>query len=288
MMIPQSRLEEFGFSDPKKFPQHLMRHAIMLSLPSAMERGIDPVEIVIEDGLAVPLQVSVNSSGMVIRGDGAMLYVAHRDDRDMASPLEVRFIREIPYDVRIEVSNIMRRAVLADPSLKDVWSRVSGIWLSWFPISEDDGAVSSAGEFGNIGQAWNGIGDLVSRLCGQVHQSAAKTVSSRLRLVVQSGQEFKKGWQGEEHVVDETDVELIIQRGRIKYLLQDLFPKMQKILRNPMFSLESTFRLYYGSRRAYIIKLVILPINDPGKGAADSAGIELTMPAVDGFPPFPG
>lgn len=281
-MISKSRLQEFGFTDPEKFPRGLYRHAVTLSLPSAMEKGIEPLEVVIEEGLAVPLQTSSSSSGMIIRSDGTMLYVAHHDAADPASPLEARFIKDIPYDVRISVSNVMRRAVQADPSLADLWRRVSAAWTAWFPVLERDVAVFSAGEFRDIRLAWNGIADLLGRCLDQFFRNPIDLDRIRVKILVQSDMEFRKGWLGEEFLVDEASLQSIEKQGRVKYLMQHVFPGLQKVLRNPVFFPESRFRLYYGSRGVCMIKLVISPIKEQDGFTLKSAGIDFTLDTLDG------
>ncbi|MBF0387730.1 MAG: hypothetical protein HQL20_07730 [Candidatus Omnitrophica bacterium] len=282
-MIPLSRLQEFGFADEGRFPRRLTRHAVTMSLPSALEHGVEPLEVIVEDGLVVPLQRSGSSSGMIIRNDGAMLYVAHQDQKDPASPLEARFIKEIPYDARNEVSNIMHRAVHADPSLADIWRQVSMTWLDWFPALKNEGAIQPAGEFTQVAKAWDMTGELIGRLIEKVQRSFSGEVN--LKVVVQSEADFKKGWLGEDILVDERTLREVTAQGRVKYLLQFLFPRMQKVLSSPVFHPRSTFRLYYGSSSVYIVKLVVVPPADQPGVPASSAGVALLLPALEGYSP---
>jgi hypothetical protein len=286
-VIPSSRLHEFGFPDAARFPQRLKHHAVSLSLPSAISRGLSPVEVMILDGLVVPSQAGGGASGMIIRSDGAMLFIGHRDAKDPSSALEARFIRDIPYDARLEASNIMRRAVLADPSLAGIWRMVHARWALWFPPVAGDGKVQLAGEFITAAQAWNRLADLLGQLAGQHASRPEASGRVVVKVMVQSDAEFNQGWQGEELEVDVTDLAAIIRRGHVKYLYQDLFPRMQAVLRNPMFLSGSGFRLYYAARHACTLKLVVVsPGGSVGAlGAFGSPGIELTLAALDGFSP---
>lgn len=283
-MIPPSRLQEFGFNDSEKFPQHLCRHAVTLTLPTAIEHGVAPLEVVIEDGLVIPVQSS-GTGGMIILADGSMLYVSHRDVSDPASPLESRFTREIPYELRSSASNIMRRAVLADPSLAAMWGRITEVWQAWFPPLEGGPAVRSAGEFGRIEAAWHGMAAILEGWTARPAPFAADPGLVRVRFVVQSDAEFRQGWMGEELAVDETSLGSVLRQGKVRYMMQNLFPRMQAVLRSPMFSSGSVFRLYYGSRGVHLVCLVVVP--PPGRDN-DAAGIELTLEAIDGFLPPEG
>jgi hypothetical protein len=280
-MIPISRLHEFGFEGPDKFPQYLDRHTITLTLPSAAERGLDPLDVVIEDGLVIPQQSAGSSGGMVIRSDGTMLYITHRDPQDPSTPLEAKFIRDIPYDARIEASNIMRRAVEVDSSLSDIWQKVHAVWTVWFPPLEGAGLNLSAGEFTSIVAAWGRISELFARLIEQVLDKGEDTASLHVRVVLQSGAEFSRGWQGEETLVDEMDIGEIIRMDRVKYLLQRLFPRLQKALKDPVFSPDSVFHVYYGSRRNYLVRLVIFPVENATASAVTAAGIEFNLSDLD-------
>lgn len=280
-MIPISRLHEFGFEGPEKFPQYLDRHTITLTLPSAVERGLDPLDVVVEDGLVIPQQSAGSSGGMVIKSDGTMLYITHRDPQDPTTPLEARFIRDIPYDARIEASNIMRRAVEVDASLSDIWQKVHAAWTVWFPPLEGAGLNLSAGEFTSIVAAWNRISELFSRLIEQVLDKGEDPAALHVRVVLQSTAEFARGWQGEESVVDEMDIGEIIRMDRVKYLLQRLFPRLQKALKDPVFSPDSVFQVYYGSRRNYLIRLVVAPGTNTAAAAVIAAGIEFNLSDLD-------
>jgi len=287
-MIPKSQLQEFGFTDPEKFPRELVHHVVSLSLPSAMDQGMEPLEVIIENGLVVPLQASNTSSGMIIQNDGTMLYIGHRDAGNPSSPLESRFTKDIPYDMRIEVNNIMRRAVQADPTLSDIWTRIANSWSGWFPGLEEESSIQPAGEFKSIAQAWNKLSDLMGQMIDQVTGNKYDLKRVILKVIVQSDKEFKKGWLGEESVADEVTLKSIVQQGRVKYLLQSLLPKLQKVLKNPVFSSKSAFRIFYGSRRSYIIKLIVVTPEGFGRTFTDGVGVELTLADIDGFSPVVG
>ncbi|NTV30149.1 MAG: hypothetical protein HGA80_08735 [Candidatus Omnitrophica bacterium] len=284
-MIPSSRLQEFGFADDDKLPRQLIEHAVTLSLPSALEQGVEPLEVIIDEGLLVPMQSKGSTGGMIIRSDGTMLFVAHQDSRDQSSPLESHFIKDIPYEVRSEVSNIMRRAVQADPSLAGLWERISAVWTVWFPVPESDATQQEAGEFVAISGAWNGIGDILARWLEHAPVVHVDIGSVRVRFVVQCDGEFRKGWKGEELVVDEISRRAVLQQGRVQYLMQRLFPRMQQALRSPMFRPGSVFRLYYCARPVSTVRLVIVPPSGECGDLANSAGIELPLDPPQGFTP---
>lgn len=281
-MVPKSRLQEFGFPDEGKFPRHLVNHSVSMTLPSAIERGIDPLEVIVEDGLVVPLQKEGSSGGMIIRSDGMMLYVWHRDPKDPGTPLESRFISEVPYEARVEVNNIMHRAIGADPTLIDIWAKVSAAWVERFPVVERESTLQLAGEFTTVPLAWGIISELIAQLTGKQPRPPGEAI---LRLVVESEHDFKRGWLGEESVVDEAPLREIFKTGRVKYLLQRLFPRMQKALRSPVFNPRSHFRVYYGAGSVYLIKLIVVPPADLSISSADAVGIEFSLDSLDGFSP---
>ncbi len=282
-MVPQSRLQEFGFTDAGKFPQRLIYHAVLLSLPSAMDNGIEPLEVIIEDGLMIPMQASGSNGGMIVQSDGRMLYVGHRDPLDMKSSLEARFIKEIPYDARLEVSHIMHRAVQVDPGLMEIWDKVNSVWMGWFPVLEAEEDRVLSGEFTNIAQAWNRLGDLIGQLIANIPVNPSDLL--KIKVIIQSDHEFRRGWQGEEFLADEIVRRSVTEQGLTKYLFQRLLPRMQQILRNPIFFSGSIFRLYYGFRGSCIIRLVIVPLNGQDRPFTALAGVELTLEAIDGFSP---
>ncbi|MBF0619936.1 MAG: hypothetical protein HQL19_07200 [Candidatus Omnitrophica bacterium] len=280
-MIPQSLLKEFGFIDEEKFPRRLNHHSVSLSLPTALNFGVEPLEVIVEDGLVVPLQEAGSTGGMIIRNDGLMLYVGHQDPNDPASPLESRFIKEIPYEARLQVSNIMRRAVAVDPSLGEIWHHVSNAWTGWFSTLEGDGVLQLAGEFVTIAKAWHQLGELLGQLIDRVSDKNSSVQDIvQLKTVVQTEKEFNRGWLGEEILVDELPLSSVMAQGRIKYLMQGLFPKMQKALQSPVFISGSTFKLYYGTRRSYLMKLVILPLVDDDSSRINSTGIEFNLSSL--------
>jgi hypothetical protein len=287
-MISQSRLQEFGFIDPEKFPRQLTHHVVSLSLPSAINSGMAPIEITVENGLMVPLQNTGSSSGMIIQHDGQMLYIGHQQVNDPSSPLESHFTRDIPYDMRVDVSNIMRRAVQADPALTDMWTAITSIWKAWFPVMEEQSSIQPAGEYHSIAQTWNKLSDLMSQMLTQAAKDPVNLDRIRVKVIIQSSSEFKKGWQGEEFTADETSLKAIVHQGRVEYLMQSLFPKLQQILKNPVFSPRSSFMIFYGSRRAYMIKIIVHSPEVHEASFMSNAGIELSLKDVDGFSPSIG
>lgn len=275
-MIPLSRLHEFGFETIDQLPKHLSNHAVTLSLPTAVHYGLEPIEVVIEDGLVIPSQSGALSGGMIVRRDGSMLYVGHKDAKDPRSPLESHFTREIPYDARVEVVHVMRRAVAADPSLTSIWSVILQVWSGWFSAFDGEGDIQAAGDFKDASGAWSRMGELLDRL---VTQFGASPDLSRLnvKFIVQLESELRKGWLGEESLVDSVPLDIIADQGRVKFMYQHLFPKLQKALRSPLFSSSSTFRICYGTRQAYIIKLVVVLSEGQSAGVTDSVGIDLVL-----------
>ncbi|MBF0331251.1 MAG: hypothetical protein HQL17_04880 [Candidatus Omnitrophica bacterium] len=257
-MIPLARLQEFGFKSEDRLPRQLRDDAVTLSLPSALEHGLEPVMVEIAHGLVIPLSSANAHNGMIINSDGMVLHVGHAVADDSRSPLQARFIQEVPYDIRVEVCQIMRRAVLADPSLDEIWKPVCAAWVGWFPPKPNGSKAVRVGVFQHSREAWAGLQGLI----GQAADGAAAV---SVRVVVQREAEFNKGWLGEETLVDE---------GPARKMA--CFLRMQRVLRDPVFHPRSTFKLWRELRGANVFKLVVVP---PSEGALDdgnAAGIELS------------
>ncbi len=274
-MIPRGRLRESGFPDEARFPKELVDHEIELSLPSAMQFGVSPVRVRVARGLVVPLQAPGSANGTVIRGDGAILHIGHREANNPASELEARFISDVPYALRVEISHIMRRALQADPSLQGVWDQVMRAWMIWFSAEESVKAFKQAGVFAVAGLAWKGIENLTGQLITELQNHAPVPPHVKVRVVVQHEAEFIKGWRGEEFLVDEVAASAIIRAGWINYVKNYLFSKMRLVLGNPVFHPRSTFKLFYGAASSPTIKLVVVPLPEAGEGNVSAAGIEL-------------
>ncbi len=284
-MIPHDRLRESGFLDDRKFPRELVDHEIELSLPSAIEYGVTPLRVQVKRGLVIPLQVTGSSNGTVIRQDGAILHVGHQEPGNPASPLAARFIREIPYDLRVEISNIMRRALQADPSLKGIWDDIQRAWQIWFPAKESLEAFRLAGSFDDAQQAWFGVAHLTGQLIERFEAHAPVPVHVKIRVVVQGHDEFNQGWSGEELLVNEAAVAAINKAGWINYVKNFIFPGLKQVLGNPVFQPRSTFKLYYGNSGTPTIKLVVVPWPGHDALAVSAAGIELNDLSREAFTP---
>ena len=256
-MIPLGRLQEFGFSSEDKLPRQLRDDAVTLSLPSAVEHGVEPVIIEIVHGLVIPLSAAGAHNGMIINSDGMVLHVGHADAQDRASPLEAKFIKEIPYDIRVEVNQIMRRAIQVDPSLDEIWTSVCAAWVTWFPPKPNESKAVRVGAFLDVRQAWEA-------LLGQVGQMADKAGPVMVRVVVQHELEFNKGWMGEEILVDE---------GSARKMA--CFISMQRALRDPLFHPRSSFKLWRERRGVDVIKLVVVPPWGIELDEGQTVGIEL-------------
>ncbi len=256
-VIPLGKLQEFGFSSEDKLPRQLRDDAVTLSLPSAVEHGVEPVMVEIAHGLVIPLTAAGTHNGMIINSDGQVLHVGHADAADPFSPLEARFIKDVPYDIRVEVVQIMRRAVLVDPSLNDIWKLVREVWVQWFPPKPNGSKAVRVGVFADAHQAWEGLLALIG-------QAADGSGTGRVRVVIQHELEFNKGWLGEETLVDE---------GPARKM--SCFSKMQRALRDPMFHPRSTFKLWREPRTVDVFKLVVVPPWGMDKDDVNTAGIEL-------------
>jgi hypothetical protein len=231
---------------------------VTLSLPSAVEHGVEPVMVEIAHGLVVPLIGAGTHNGMIINSDGMVLHVGHRDADDRTSPLEARFIQDVPYDIRVEVCQIMRRALQVDPSLDEIWKPVCAAWVQWFPPKPNGAKAVRIGAFTDVRQAWAALLDLIGK-------AADSTGSGRVRVVIQQEMEFNKGWMGEEVVVDD---------GLARKMA--CFAKMQRALRDPMFHPKSTFKIWKEQRGMDVLKLVVVPPWGVDVNEMSAAGIELT------------
>lgn len=238
MMISSQRLKEFGFGDADKFPKLLLNHNVTVSLPTAITHHVPPVSVVIDRGLAVPVQMQGAPNGTIIKSDGTIAYVSHRDPADQASPLQVTFVDDIIYDVRAQVYNIMRRAVEADRGLNDVWQEVLAHWTKRYPPFIKEIERQNLGEFTHARDAVHALGKY------------------SCKAVVQTLEQFEKGWQGEEFTADKMPADL------------------KRILKDPVFHSRSTFRLYHESRTVPVVKLVVIPPAD-AVSYGHSRGIDL-------------
>ena len=254
-MISPQRLKEFGFDDAAKFPQLLLNHAVTISLPSAVAHNVGPVTVIIDRGLAVPVQMPGVPNGMIIKSDGTMVYVGHRDPLDFASLLQASFVRDIAYDVRVEAYNIMRRAVELDPVLNGIWQEIQSQWVKWYPPAFKEIERQSAGQFLNVQSALQGLEELIRKFIDQTAQTGFMPV----RIIVQTAEELEKGWQGEEFPADETTNGRVLSLGPKQYVRENLLPKLKKILSNPVFFSQSAFQLYYEQRVVPAMKLVVVP-----------------------------
>ncbi|MFH0753616.1 MAG: hypothetical protein V2A70_03520 [Candidatus Omnitrophota bacterium] len=256
-MIPLGRLQEFGFPSEEKLPRQLRDDAVTLSLPSAVENGVEPVIVEITHGLVIPLMMAGTHNGMIINSDGMVLHVGHADAHDRFSRLEARFIKDIPYDIRVEVNQIMRRAVLVMPSLDEIWKPICYAWAQWFPVKPNESRAVRVGVFAQARQAWEA-------LLGQIGMVADKAVSARVKVVLQQEVEFNKGWMGEEILVDE---------GFARKMA--CFSGMQRALRDPLFHPRSTFKLWREHRGVQVFKLVVVAPQGVDRDDGYAVGIEL-------------
>jgi hypothetical protein len=273
-MTLQHRMREFGFLDVDHLPRVLNDHAVSLSLPSAMEHGLDPVEITIRRGLAIPAQVPGSANGVIVRSDGMVLHVGHHDPKDLSSPLEAKFVKDIPYDLRVELSNIMRRAVQADPSLAPVWESILRAWKLWFPLKAALPGIKHAGTFAVASAAWKAVCRTLEQLVTKLEsQKSDAPQTAGIRIVVQNEPQARQGWLGEEILVDEVQAAVLIKEGSSAYARRHLLVKMRQVLASPVFHSRSSFRVLYEPRSAHTIKLVVIPPS--GRTDAASFGIDL-------------
>ncbi len=258
-MISNEQLKEFGFNDIAKFPTALLNHAVTISLPSAMAHQLQPVDIIINRGLAIPVQMPGVPNGMIIRNDGKMVHVAHDNPLDFSTPLKVTFTDDIAYDVRIEAHHIMQRAVEVDPSLNILWKEILAHWIKWYPLLLQEIKRQHAGEFNHVQDALRGLEQLLEKFVGQVTQESSQPGLIPFKIIVQSVEEMDSGWMGEEFIVNENRLSTVIAVGASSYVAEVARPRIKGILQNPVFFTHSTYRLYYEPRIIPVLKLVVVP-----------------------------
>ncbi len=258
-MISNEQLREFGFEDISKFPQILTDHAVTISLPSAIAHQLEPVQVIINRGLAIPVQMPGVPNGMIIRSDGKMVYVGHESAADFSTPLKASFTDNINYDVRLEAFNIMSRAVEVDPLLGDIWIEILSHWVKWYPILLHEIKRQHAGEFNTAKEAVAGLEDFLESFARQVEGEQVNSDIVPFKIVVQTVEEVAKGWQGEEFVADESTVGAVLAQQVHNYMKQRLLPKLRLILESPIFFTKSTFRLYFEPRVVPVLKMLVIP-----------------------------
>ena len=239
-MIPDEKLEEFGFNKDQ-FPRKLIEQAVTLGLPLAGGHSAAPITIVIERGLMVPVQTPGTANGMIIREDGAILHVSPQNPSDLGSALKTTFLQDIPYDVRVDVYNIMKRAVEIDPDLSDIWAEIQARWIERYPPIVGEIHRQEYGSFVTINQAFGALQNLIQQFFQQASSKVSGAENIPLKVIVQTAEELEHGWQGEEFAADR----------------QNLGESLKTILRNPVFHSKSTFRLCYEPRMVPAIKLVV-------------------------------
>lgn len=271
-MISHEQLKEFGFENIEKFPRTLNNHEVSISLPSAIANGVAAVNVTIDRGLAIPVQMPGVPNGMIIRYNGTMVYVAHRIFEDQSSPLQATFTDDISYDVRLEAFNIMRRAVEVSAELKPVWEEIQGYWLHWYPPFLKEIARQSSGQYNNISGAIKVLDFLLAKFITDVKNQTPQAASIPLRFIIQTKEEMAKGWQGEEFIVEQTTVGQVVLMGLEKYCQGQLRQAFKKALKNPIFCSQAKFEIFYEPRAIPAIKLVI---DNPSGGDDFPQGIDL-------------
>lgn len=258
-MISNELLKEFGFEDVSKFPRVLMDHAVTVSLPSAVSNQIDPVHVIINSGLAIPVQIPGVPNGMIIRNDGRMVYVAHEQPRDFTTPLKVTFTTEIAYDIRIEAYNIMLRAVEVDRSLQTVWNEILAHWVTWYPADGKEIKSQAGGAFKDIRETLSGLEVFIDKFIRQIKSEAAPVDHVPFKIVVEAEDQAAKGWQGEEFIVKESTVGDVSAKTAAAFLQVAVRPRLKEILQNPVFFSQSSFQLHFESRAVPVFKIIVVP-----------------------------
>ncbi len=271
-MISNEQLKEFGFENIEKFPRLLNSHDVSISLPSAIANGVAAVNVTIDRGIAIPVQIPGVPNGMIIRYNGTMVYVAHRIPEDPASNLQATFTDDISYDIRLESFNIMRRAVEVDPDLRPVWEEIQGHWMHWYPPFLKEINRQSSGQYKSIAGAVKVMEFLLAKFITDVKNQTPQAAAIPLRIIVQTLEEMRKGWQGEEFIADQTTVGQIMLTGLDNYAQEHLRGKLRKALKNPVFCSDASFEVFYEPRAIPAIKIVI---DNPAASDDFSQGIDL-------------
>ena len=113
---------------------------------------------------------------------------------------------------------------------------------------------------------------MVEKFIIDIKKQTPQAASISLRVILQTAEEMKKGWQGEEFIIDQTTVGEIMVMGLDKYFEENLQNKMKRALKNPVFCSDASFEVFYEPRAIPVLKLVI----DNPIGSDDfSQGIDL-------------
>lgn len=260
-MISDEQFREFGF-EKSQFPRKIISQAVTLGLPSADANQVEPVTVVIDRGLLVPTQAPGALNGMIIKDDGTILHIGHEDPYDPKTPLKATYIEDIPYDVRSEIYNIMKRAVEVDADLSDVWAQIHARWMERFPSRSDEVQRHDRGLFDNIQTAFEGIVGLVEQFVEQALEKAQQPDVIPVKIIVQTQEELQHGWHGEEFWADTSTVGQIRAAGMLNYR-QALGQRLKALFKNPVFHSKSAFRIYYESRMVPSIKLIVIAPAEP-------------------------
>ena len=258
-MISDEHLKEFGFEDISKFPQVLTDHVVTISLPSAMAHRLDPVNVVIKKGLAIPVQVSGVPNGMIVCNDGKMVFVSHETPADFNSPLKVSFTDNIAFDIRIDAFNIMRRAVEVNEALGGVWLEILSHWIKWYPLLMVEVKRQKVGIFGNAKEAYKGFEQFLESFVKQSNDSKSIGQLVPFKIIVQTEEEDGKGWQGEEFLILESSTTDVLSKGLPVFMKDHVGPRLRSVLQNPVFYSQSTYCFYYEPRVIPVLKMVLIP-----------------------------
>lgn len=257
-MVNEVTLKEFGFSSIEKFPRRLDNQEITLTLPE-VDGVVDPIAVDIVCGLLVPIQLpSQMQQGMIITDEGCVVSIAQKIDEPEAE-LEIKYVEDVPYDARIEIANVMRRAVIIDETLGQVWDSIESYWEMRFPPTHEELQRQGIGFFKKVEKAWEGMAGAFSKLTQQIHQSEHQDVSQfQLQVVVQTQQDFHLGWKGVEKVIGRVRINELEEMTVVEYLEEKLGPALKEELADPIYDPQSDFRLFYEARLFPTVKLVVI------------------------------
>lgn len=258
-MFNEVRLQEFGFKNAEAFPRLIDNQEITLTLPTAGAL-VDPVAVQITAGLLVPVQLpSGMAQGMVIDIDGRVVSISQQHN-DPENDLHVQFVEEVPYDARVEVANVMQRALMINPELNDVWQVIRRHWQVRFPANTDELERQAIGRYDDVHAAWQELCVAFMKLIQQMENRATlDRVHVEPQVVVQTQDDFELGWLGKEVLVDRLSLQELDVYSMSTYCQQRLGPKLREHLADPLYDPKSTFALYYEARLFPTVKLVVLP-----------------------------
>ncbi len=230
--------KQYGFASLEQLPQRLMNQTITLGLPATIAGKNKPLDIPIESGVVVPLQLPGNySRGTIINQEGRILFVTNQNPTDPASPLIYDWLsgEKIPQQLRQVIANFMLRACIVDPQLLEIWGKIMTAQGGIFSSQDYQFGESVLGPFTNAAQTYQTLGQLFIQTWDTFQSSE---ILNKLSIRVNGHGEGEGQLIGEIPINSfSTDAEVV------QYFQTTIGSALQLFLRNPALSPQSSFQI---------------------------------------------